>query len=339
MQVAKKAGSEFAPHQKAVADLLPRLQKAQKGEAVEFSEAEKATLQAASKAGEKLLALSGIFPVAIAEQLKTMTQAVKVVMQANSAPTAKPEILTEEAALLATADMSKSPYFLRDQNGKLIVLINSKPILKILETGGSYPEPSNGRMCRVVVDVHMQPAYIFSNQGKKIPVEIFIKVENPKPYYKDDNSPAPPLSKENAVAILELLHFKANCHGETFAQGELNIYSNDISQMFSDPKEFGAWNAKCDIVTFSDDKGNVQHSAKYDPKTGKYRYDDGQHFPKEGTLEDARSGEKRDGTKFIKYKNPNIVHEIEKRVPQDKGNTKDYDHIRVIDKEQDIRKK
>ncbi len=72
MQIAKNAAGEFAPHQKAISALLPRLQKAQKGETVEFSEAEKAQLQSAAKAGEKLLSLSGIFPAAIAEQLKTM---------------------------------------------------------------------------------------------------------------------------------------------------------------------------------------------------------------------------------------------------------------------------
>ncbi len=72
MQIAKNAAGEFAPHQKAISALLPRLQKAQKGEAVEFSEAEKSQLQAAAKAGVKLLGLSGIFPAAIAEQLKTM---------------------------------------------------------------------------------------------------------------------------------------------------------------------------------------------------------------------------------------------------------------------------
>ncbi len=90
MQIAKNAAGEFAPHQKAVAALLPRLQKAQKGESIEFSEAEKAQLQSAAKAGEKLLALSGIFPAAIAEQLKTMLGLAKAAGSTSAATLASP---------------------------------------------------------------------------------------------------------------------------------------------------------------------------------------------------------------------------------------------------------
>ncbi len=92
MQVAKKAAGEFAPHQKAVDDLLPRLQKAQKGEAVEFSDAEKLQLQTAAKAAEKLLALSDIFPAAIGEQLKTMLLRANAAKSSNIAKANEEEL-------------------------------------------------------------------------------------------------------------------------------------------------------------------------------------------------------------------------------------------------------
>lgn len=110
--VAKKASGEFAPHQKAVAALLPRLQKAQKGEAVEFSEAEKAQLQAASAAGEKLLALAGIFPAAIAEQLKTMMGLARVA-QINDVPEGCTDALIEQGKLLHLSSYQNSIFAAR----------------------------------------------------------------------------------------------------------------------------------------------------------------------------------------------------------------------------------
>ncbi len=338
VQVAKKAAGEFAPHQKAVGDLLPRLQKKQKGEAVEFSEAEKATLQAASKAGEKLLALSGIFPVAIAEQLKTMTQAVKVVMQANSAPAAKPETLTEEAALLATADISKSPDFLRDQDGRLIVLKDGKPIKEKVPTAQKYNATDRGQpiVLTVVVIVTNQPCFIFSNKNEKIKGIIILKVERPAYYIGADCVRIPETSTEEAE-LLNRLHLTANCHGETLANGQLFIPTSvGLTKAFGDPQEFKADPTNKNIVIFRNDKGEVVHSAKFDKKKQKYRYDDGELFPKEGTLKNAGEGTDKDGKKYPKYEKPKGVQEIEKRRTQTKGEVKNG--IRIMDSENDINK-
>ncbi len=91
MQTAKDAGSKFAPHQKAVAALLPRLQKAQKGEAVEFSDSERVQLRNAAAAGETLVALSCVFPATIAEQLKTITTLAQAAKQSFKKLLASPE--------------------------------------------------------------------------------------------------------------------------------------------------------------------------------------------------------------------------------------------------------
>ncbi len=347
MQIAKSAAGEFALHQKAIASLLPRLQKAQKGEVVEFSEAEKAQLQSAAKAGKKLLGLSGIFPAAIAEQLKTMLVSAKAVGENMPSPE-KSENSMEESALLATADISKSPDFFRDQAGNLIVLRDGEPYQASTKVPITNPAriPHNGRLvdCEVWAFMMKQKAFIFSNQGKKLPVEIIVKfigvayVEI-KPLKNKDEKKVPlgRLDEKLEKEWLDKLHYTANCHGHTIGNGQIVIpTAKALTQIFNDLKEFKPDTTNKNLVIFRNSEGEVEHSAKFDKKKQKYSYDDGELRPKEGTLEDAGKGTNSNGTKYTKYKNPKGVQEIEKRRPQTKGEVKDG--IRIMDNEKDINK-
>lgn len=150
------------------------------------------------------------------------------------------------------------------------------------------------------------------------------------------------LSDSDSKITLEQLHLVSNCHGETLANGQLFIpNSKDLNAIFADPKEFALDNSKTNIVVFSDEKNNITHSAKYNKRTKKYHFDDGEAKPNTGTLKDA-AGEKDiiKGHPVFgqeeKYVNRKGLKEVDKKIKQTNG--KIQNGIRIMDNEKDIKK-
>jgi RHS repeat-associated protein len=193
---------------------------------------------------------------------------------------------------------------LRDKDGNLIVIRAGKGEVKTktIYTGAYADGPRKQQP--ILITYTYQEVYVIANDGHKIKAQLVTSQK----FLEDENvnDPNPPVSIDAASSVMLSKSFDAasNCHGATLANGQLNIFSEDIGDELLNESEFKTTTeTKATVVIYTEGDKTVTHSAKKEGDT--YTFDDG--------ATTIQKGDKNAATVKDKYKNPKYKNEVVKK--------------------------
>jgi len=186
----------------------------------------------------------------------------------------------------------------RDANGNLIVVEAGKGEIKTKTINiGAYTDAS--RSTPILIKMTYKEVYVIANDGQKIKAELLISQE----FVVLTANGTVSVDANSQKMLAQNLDATSNCHGVTVANGQLNIYSEDIGDEMLDETEFKTTKeADATVVVFTDGK-KVTHSAKKSGNT--YTVGDG--------ATKTKTGDKNTASVNGKYKNPQCKKEVVKK--------------------------
>ena len=190
------------------------------------------------------------------------------------------------------AAFANSPIFFTDQNGGLLrdkegnlVVTCKKGAKKINRSFSERVTNEDGTVTETIIKSQVIDAYVWTNKGRKVPVQILVGQTTTTTVYSAENTQ---LSKtESNLLQRDVINLEANCHGLTFGGDHVVIDNADVQRIISDDGWEKVTTAKdAEIVVFSK-SGKIVHSSVVN---GNGTYDsNAREYPTEKgiTLEEA----------------------------------------------------